>query len=205
VRAADIIDIDVAAAPEAYRRADDRPAPYNLYAAPDRLRRATADDAAATTPPDPLFSYREAGTPLAGPGAETVGGFHTTGAGSLATEIVWSWDARDGTWVREQDATAHADSAGVQVHAANVVVRITPYRDGGMRDSRGTVVPRHRCSARATPRCSAAAAHNPGAGTSRPPTPSPPTPTRRALPLRLAPGTTWVEVLPPGSGEIVRQ
>jgi hypothetical protein len=24
-------------------------------------------------------------------------------------------------------------------------------------------------------------------------------------PLLLAPGTTWVEVLPPGSGEIVRQ
>jgi hypothetical protein len=205
VRAADIIDVGVTAEPEAYRRADDRPAPYNLYAAPDRLRRAAADDAAATTPPDPLFSYREAGTPLAGPGAETVGGFRTTGAGSVATEIAWSWDARDGTWVRDQDATAHTDSAGVQVHAANVVVRLTPYRDSGVRDSRGAVVPEAAVVGDGDAWLLSGGRAQPGRW-HKPTADAVTTYTDTAgAPLGLAPGTTWVEVLPPGSGEIVRQ
>ena len=44
VRGADIVDVGFGAAPDAYRRASGRPAPYNLYAAPGLLRDAAADD-----------------------------------------------------------------------------------------------------------------------------------------------------------------
>jgi Protein of unknown function (DUF3048) N-terminal domain/Protein of unknown function (DUF3048) C-terminal domain len=205
VHAADIVDVGVGAAPEAYRRADDRPAPYNLDAAAGLLRDAAADDAAAATPPDPLFSYREAGVPLSGPGAETAIGFRTTGAGPLATEISWSWDAGGEAWVRDQNGTAHVDDAGERVRAANVILRFTPYGDSGVRDSVGAVVPEAAAvgegdawllsGGRAQPgrwhkpSADAVTAYSDTAGD----------------PLRLAPGTTWVEVLPPGSGEIVGQ
>jgi hypothetical protein len=205
VRAADIVDVGVGVAPEAYRRADDRPAPYNLYAAPDLLRDAGSGDAAARVPPDPLLSYREAGEQLSGPGFEPALRFRTTGEGSLATEFAWSWDALDGAWVRDQNGTAHVDRSGVRVHAANVIVRFTAYGDSGVRDSVGAVVPeaitvgegdawllsggRAQPARWSKPSADAATTYTDIAGAS----------------LRLAPGSTWVEVLPPGSGEIVRR
>jgi Protein of unknown function (DUF3048) N-terminal domain/Protein of unknown function (DUF3048) C-terminal domain len=204
VRAADIIDVGAGAAPEAYRRADDRPAPYNLYAAPGLLRQAAADDPAATSPPGPLFSYREAGVPLSGPGAETALGFRTTGAGTLATEIAWSWDAGGEEWVRDQDGATHVDSAGAQVGATNVIVRFTPYVDSGVRDSVGAVVPEAAAVGEGDAWLLSAGRAQPGRW-HKPSADTVTTYTDTAGgPLRLAPGTTWVEVLPPGTGEIVR-
>jgi len=79
--------------------------------------------------------------PLSGPGAETALGFRTTGVGTLATEIAWSWTAVGEEWVRDQDGATHVDSAGARVGATNVIVRFTPYVDSGVRDSVGAVVP----------------------------------------------------------------
>jgi hypothetical protein len=200
VRAADVIDVGFSAAPDAYRRSDDRRAPYNLYADPERLRRAT-DEPAASVPPRPLFSYRATDRPLSGPGAEAAGGFRTTGR-PLATAIEWSWDAGTETWVRRQDGTAHVDSDGEPVRAANVIVRLTPYRDSGVRDSTGAVVPEADAvgdgdawllsGGRAQP----GRWHKPSADAITSYTDA------AGDPLRLAPGPTWVEVLPPGSGSV---
>jgi hypothetical protein len=131
------------AAPDAYRRSAERPAPYNLYAAADRLRRAAVarDKAAAATPPPPLFLYRTADAPLSGPGVQATPGFRTTGAGGLATDIEWTWESASASWARRQDGTPHLDSNGEPVRAANVILRITPYRDSGVRDSVGAIVP----------------------------------------------------------------
>src|SRR5918993_318117 len=140
VEAADLVDVGVGATPDGYRREPDRPAPYNLYAASDLLREAVADDD-ASIPPPAIFSYRAAGTALAGPGVEPVTGFRTTGSGALSIEIAWEWDAASASWLREQDGTPHVDRDGERVRAANVIVRITPYRDSGVRDAVGAVVP----------------------------------------------------------------
>jgi hypothetical protein len=205
VRAADVVDVGVDAAPDAYRRADDRPAPYNLYAGPSLLRDAAADDPAATTPPDPLFSYRAAGEPLAGPEAEPATGFRTTGAGTLATGIEWSWGADGEAWLRNQNGTPHVDSAGARVRAANVIVRFTPYRDSGVRDSVGAVVPEAEAVGEGEAWVLSGGRAQPGRW-HKPSADAVTTYTDTAgQPLRLAPGATWVEVLPPGSGEIVRQ
>ena len=203
VRAADVVDVGVAAAPGAYRRAGDRRAPYNLYAAPVRLRAAGAGDAGSATPPRALFSYRAAGVPLSGPGAGPADGFRTTGAGAVGTRVEWSWSPDLAAWVRSQNGTPHVDRDGVRVRAANVVVRWTPYGDSGVGDSTGAVVPKARAVGAGAawllsgPRVLRGRWHKPAAG-------APTTYTDAAgRPLLLAPGPTWVEVLPPGAGEMV--
>ena len=204
VRAADVIDVGAGAAPEAYRRADDRRAPYNLYAAPGLLRDAGAGDAAAATPPDPILSYRATGAPLAGPGVEAAVGFRTAPAGALATEIGWSWDAGGEAWVRDQDGTAHLDESGEPVQVANVVVRFTPYVDSGVRDSTGAVVPEANAVGEGDAWLLSGGRAQPGRW-HKPSADAVTTYTDTAgNPLELAPGTTWVEVVPPGSGDIVR-
>ena len=202
VHAADLVDVGAAAAPDAYRRSDDRSAPYNLYASPELLWAAGEASDPDAGPPDALFTYRAAGAALP-PDAEPAGGFATNGGGGLATDVRWTWDGTSDQWARAQDGTAHVDADGTQAHATNVVVRFTPYRDSGVRDSTGAVVPEadsvgegdawlltdghlrrgrwHKADAEA------------------------PT-TYTALdgsPLELTPGPTWVEILPPGSGDVV--
>jgi hypothetical protein len=205
VRGADIVDVGFGAAPEAYRRVSGRRAPYNLYAAPGLLRDAAAGDDATATPPGPLFSYRDAGEPLSGPGAATATGFRTSDAGRIAPEIDWSWDAATAAWVRAQDGTPHVDDAGRQVHAANVILRYTPYGDSGVRDSGGATVPEAAAVGEGEAwvlsggRAQPGRWHKPSAGAVTTYT------DMAGGPLRLAPGPTWVEVLPPGSGDIVRQ
>src|ERR671910_3609555 len=202
VEAADLVDVGVGATPEAYRREPDRPAPYNPYAASDLLREAVADDD-ASIPPPAIFSYRAAGTALAGPGVEPVTGFRTTGSGALSIEIAWEWDAASASWLREQDGTPHVDRDGERVRAANVIVRITPYRDSGVRDSVGAVVP----EAEAIGEGDAWLLSDGQVQRGRWRKPSSDAPTAyvdtTGAPLRLTPGQTWVEVLPPGAGDVV--
>lgn len=204
VAAADIIDVGAGAAPSAYRRADDRPAPYNLYAAPAGLRQAAAaaDETAAATPPPQLFSYRAADAPLSGPGVEAATGFRSTGTGVLSTDIEWSWDPGSATWTRRQDGTPHVDSDGEPVRAANVIVRITPYRDSGVRDSVGAVVPEAQAVGEGDAWLLSGGRAQPGRW-HKPSADAPTTYTdTTGAPLQLAPGPSWVEVLPPGAGEV---
>lgn len=202
VRAADIIDVGVSAAPDAYQRVDDRRAPYNLYASPEGLRDAAAGDEAASTPPEPLFSYRAGGEPLSGPGAAPAAGFRTTGAGALGTSIEWTWDAGRDAWERTQDGTPHLDRDRDQVGVANLIVRFTPYRDSGVRDSVGAVVPEAAAVGEGDAwllsggRAQPGRWHKPSADADTTYTDT------SGDPLLLAPGPTWVEVLPPGSGAV---
>jgi hypothetical protein len=203
VRAADLVDVGARAAPEAFRRSDDRRAPYNLYASPERLWAAGEDADPDAGPPPALFAYLPAGAALDAPDAEPVGGFATSGAGGLATSIRWTWDADSGRWLRSQDGTDHVDADGTRAHATNVVVRFTPYRDSGVRDSTGAMVPEAASVGEGEAwlftdgRLQRGRWQKADAGS--------PT-TYSALdgsPLRLTPGTTWVEVLPPGTGDVV--
>jgi hypothetical protein len=203
VEAADLIDVGAGAAPDAYRRSADRRAPYNLFATTSLLRDAAAGDARAATPPDPLFPYREAGTPLSGRGVRPATGYRTVAGGPLATGFEWTWDAAGAAWTRRQDGTPHADSDGRPVRVANVIVRITPYRDSGVRDSRGAVVPEATAIGEGDAWLLSDGRAQPGRWHKASPG-APTTYTDTAgSPLRLTPGQTWVEVLPPGSGLVV--
>jgi hypothetical protein len=200
VESADLIDVGFAAAPSAYRRDADRPAPYNLFASPEQLRDAGGEPG---RPPEPLFSYRDPGDALTGPGAEPVTAFATSGTGGLSTEIRWEWDGDADTWRRSQDGSPHVDAAGEQVAVPNVVVRLTPYRDSGVRDSVGSVVPEAATVGEGDAWLLSGGRALPGrwhkASDDAPTTFT----DRDGGPFLLSPGRTWVEVLPPGSGEPV--
>jgi hypothetical protein len=204
VEAADILDVGLAASPDAYRRDPGRPAPYNVYAETAQLREGAADDAGASTPPQPIFVYRDPDAPLSGPGVEQVTGFRTTDTGPLATQIVWEWDPDTEVWVRSQDGTPHTDSDDEQIQAANVIIQETPYRDSGLRDSAGAVVP----EAEAVGEGDLWLLSDGQAIRGRWHKPAPDTATTYVdpdgEPLRLTPGRTWVELLPPDSGEVQR-
>ena len=205
VRGADVLDVGAGAAPGAYRRSPDRRAPYNLYASSARLRAAGAgrDDTGARTPPRPLFAYRSAGAALTGPGVVPATGFDTTGTGRLATDITWTWDQAAASWSRRQDGTPHVDADGRPVRVANVIVRFTPYRDSGVHQASGAIVPEAAAVGEGDAwllsggRAQRGHWRKPSAGAATTYTDA------GGAPLRLAPGPTWVEVLPPGSGVIV--
>ena len=197
VEEADLVDVGVAAVPDAYRRSPDRRAPYNLLASPEALRRAAEGEG---TPPPALFAYRAEGAAVTGPGAQPAAGYR---AATTATTIEWTWDAAAGTWSRTQDGAPHLDAAGEPVTAANVVVRTTEYRDSGVRDSTGAVVPEAitvgegdawlLTGGMAVPaRWQKASADAATTFTDL-----------DGAPLALTPGTTWVEALPPGTGDVV--
>jgi len=201
VRAADIVDVGFSAAPDAYRRADDRRAPYNLFAAPERLREAGAHDEASVTPPPALFSYRAADAPLSGAGVVPAAGFRTTG-GTVSTGIEWSWSPDPAGWVRSQNGTPHVDSDGEPVRPTNVIIRFTPYGDSGVRDSTGAVVPEALTVGEGDAWLLSGGQAQQGRWR-KPAADAPTTYTDASgTPLRLAPGPTWVEVLPPGTGEL---
>lgn len=204
VTAADLIDVGVTAVPDAYQRDPNRAAPHNLYTDPASLREAASDDEAASMPPPALFSYRAADAPLSGPGVEPAAAFHAGGVGDLTTQIDWEWDAASASWLRSQDGTPHVDSDGERVAVANVVVRVTPYGDSGVRDAAGAIVPEAQAVGEGDVWLLSAGQAQPGRW--RKPSPEAPTTYTDAdgAPLLLAPGQTWVEVLPPGTGEIRR-
>jgi hypothetical protein len=204
VEAADILDVGLAATPDAYRRDPGRPAPYNVYADTAQLRESATCDAGASTPPQPIFAYRDPDAPLTGPGVQPATGFRTTGTGPLATQILWEWDPGAEIWVRSQDGTSHTDSDGDQIRAANVIVQETSYRDSGLRDSTGAVVP----EAEAVGEGDLWLLSDGQAIRGRWNKPAPDAATTyvdaNGEPLRLTPGRTWVELLPPDSGEVQR-
>lgn len=193
----------VAAVPGGYERVGDRPAPYDLYAAPDELRAAGDGSDPEAEPPPALFDYRTEGDRLDAPDAEPVEGVITDGTGELTTEIRWDWDGDAGVWLRTQDGRPHVDEEGTHVSAANVVVRFTPYRDSGVRDSAGAVVP----EADAVGEGDAWLLTDGQLQRGRWHKPTDDAPTSYTdpdgEPLALTPGPTWVEVLLPATGEVV--
>lgn len=197
VAAADLVDVGFSAVPDAYRREPGRAAPYNLFATPDELRSAGDDDG---TPPPALFTYRADGEELTGPELRTVTGYQ---ASTAATAVEWTWDAEARAWLRTQNGTPHVDADGDRVAATNVVVRTTEYRDSGVRDSRGAVVP-EAVTAGEGDAWLLADGHALPARWQKSDDDAPTVFTDLdGAPLRLTPGSTWVEVLPPGTGDVV--
>ena len=86
---------------------------------------------------------------------------------------------------------------------SRVVIRSTPYRDSGVCDSRGAIAPETVPAGEGDAwLLSDGKAQS---GRWRQPSVDAPTNCTAAdgTPLRLTPGQTWIEILPPGAGEVV--
>lgn len=195
VRAAPVTNVGHSALPGAYRRQRGRPAPYNLFSSTLSLRAGFTG-----TPPIPLFNYRPMGAAARGKGVADARGVHIEYRVIVTTIAEYAWNGQ--VWQRTQNGTPHLDAAGVQVAPANVVVQFVPYRDTGLRDQSGAAVPEAELVgegevwvltggkvlkgrwSKASPE--AVTTYVDGAGS----------------PVLLAPGQTWVELVPPGQAQL---
>ena len=194
---APIIDVGFNKAGGDYSRKGGRPAPYNLFSNTSALYKRAPAGAKA---PPPLFTYRGAGQAATG---DPASGLHVEyQARGRATKMDYAWDAGSGTWKRSQDGTPFNDAAGAQVAPRNVVVQFVTYKDTGQRDRSGAVVDEAQLvgtgdawvltdgkvtkGAWSKPTAEAVTAYNDAAG----------------KPVGLTPGTTWVELPPPGAAQV---
>ena len=194
VRDADVVDVGQDAAPGAYFRAGDRPAPYNLMSSTGALFGAVAPE--PRTPPA-LFTYRAEGE---APGGGPVGGVRIVfGDGPGSAPVEYRWDGSG--WARTQRDSAHVDAAGQQVAPPNVIVQFAPYIEVQCCDASGFPIVEaellgegdawiltggHLVEGRWS---------RPGQGDVTTFT------TAEGEPVGLTPGRTWVAIAPPGSAE----
>jgi hypothetical protein len=197
VRKAVFVDVGFDAAPKAYERRADRPAPSNLFTSTAALYAK----APQTPPPSlaPLWGFRAPGAAVSGGPASRVA---VDFKGPAATHVVWAWDAPSGSWRRTQNGTAHLDASGAPVAAKNVVVQFMGYKDSGLRDRTRAVVP----EAVAVGEGDALYLTEGKVVKGRWSKPSLTKPTSftavGGAPIELTAGLTWIELAPPASAAV---
>lgn len=175
-----------------FYRASDRSAPHNVYADPaDFLAQASGDH---TAPPAQQFAFAR----LPELATAVVEG---TPAASLALAFPssnpgWTFDSASGTWLRTEGGAPAMAAEGGQLHAVNVVVLRMQVRSTQYRDPGGSPVPETVMTG--TGDALVVSGGQSVTGTwSKPDTSSPMTLLAPdGSPILLAPGNTWVELLP---------
>lgn len=190
---APLVDLSPNKAGADYSRRSDRPQTYNLFTNTSAMYKRAAADAKA---PPPLFTYRAAGQASTGDAAK--GAHIEYKFGARATKVDYAWDAASG-WKRSQDGTAFNDGAGVQAAPKNLIIQFVTYNDTGQRDRSGAVVDEAQLIGTgeawvfsdgkltkgkwSKPTNEAVTSYTDAAGQA----------------VGLTPGTTWVELPPPGA------
>ena len=200
VARAPVVDVGYDAHPDRYHRDGGRPPPNNLFSASKTLFDLTP---AGSPAPPPLFLYRAPGEAAGGAGARPAARAQVWWRGEIReTVAVWGWDGTAQGWRRTQNGEAHSDGAGQQVTPANVIVQYVTYKDTGFVDSTGSPVP----EAEVVGEGDAVILTGGLAVPARWSKPSASEVTRyvdaAGAEIRLAPGQTWVELVPPGQGDI---
>lgn len=104
--------------PELFYRAGSNPAPHNLYSSVLALAGVSSTHA----PPLPLFHYRARSANFKGAGVTPA---DQISIGFPDASVMWRYKAGD--WFRWQNGTADVDNAGGQIQASNVVVMFVNY------------------------------------------------------------------------------
>ncbi|NMR18789.1 DUF3048 domain-containing protein [Cellulomonas fimi] len=176
-----------------------RPAPSNVFGNPQAFWDQA--DANHQAPPPEQFAFaRRAeqatvtllGTPA---GALNI-------AMSSYSQPGWTWDAVSGTWLRSESGTAATAASGARLAASNVVALRVDLVDSGTRDPAGSVVPETRLVGTGeavvatggkvlTVTWTKSGVGDPLVLT-----------TADGQVVKLAPGATWVELVPNGTGSV---
>lgn len=134
IRSFAIRDVGVEAAPGAYERLPDRSPPSDLMTSTDALYAliSLGEDLA----PKLILEHLMPGElPRTGEAVDSVAIDYG------ATTVTHRWDAELGGWVRFQNGSRHGDVVGDAIAPENVIVQFVTYRDSGLVDSAGAVVP----------------------------------------------------------------
>ncbi|MEI4273648.1 DUF3048 domain-containing protein [Klenkia sp. LSe6-5] len=185
---------------DGFARQGPRQAPHNVYLDPTALYAAA--DAEHQAPPAAQFGY----APTAGTQTTIAQGSAATGLDlelAAAATPSWRWDPVARTWARAEAGTPATAADGVQVSATNVVVLRVEVVETDAVDPAGNPVPETLLAGRGGEGLVATAGRT-----------VPITWTKGAegdaialtapdgSPVLLAPGTTWVELVPTGSGTV---
>jgi hypothetical protein len=194
LRSSPLVDVGVGRIPDIYRREPGRPALYNLFSGTDAM---VARNPGGATGPAPLFAYRAAGEPA--PAGDPAPVVQALWKDKVRTEVVYQWDAAAKGFARTENGTPHVDAAGKRATPENVVLQIVPYRNTGLVDRSGAAVPEAELIGEgelvvltdgklvkgrwSRPDAAAVTSYTDAAGAA----------------IRLTPGRTWVELVPPGN------
>ncbi|SNS89340.1 Protein of unknown function [Geodermatophilus pulveris] len=184
---------------DGFYRIPERVAPHNTYVDPAALV-AQADPAHAAAPPA-QFAVAAPGEQPTAVAAGTPAGLLDLRLSRVATPR-WTWSAPDGAWLRAEGSTPAVGADGAVLRAANVVVLRVDVVDTRFVDSAGNPVPE-------TVMVGGGEALVATGGKAVPAT------WRKASvgepvvltgadgqPVRLAEGSTWVELVPNGTGAV---
>ena len=184
---------------DGFHRIGSRSAPHNVYADPALLL-AQADPAHQAAP-GPQFDHAEAG---AQPTAVTAG----TPAGALRLTLsrssnpVWTWSPPDGRWLRAEGAAPAVEADGTPVRATNVVVLRVDVVNTAAKDPAGNPVPETVLVGSGEALVATGGATLPARWTKNGVSDRLVVTGPDGNPVRLAPGNTWVELVPNGSGAV---
>ena len=182
-----------------FARRPGRGAPHNVFGTPTTfLAQADADHAA---PPKPQFAFARRPDLATAAAAGAPAAALQLGM-STVSHPGWTWDAAAAAWLRSEAGTPASDASGGRLRATNVVVLRVDLVDSGTTDPAGSVVPETRLlgtgeAVVATGGKTLTATWSKDVLT-KPLTLA----TADGKPVQLAPGNTWVELVPNGTGSV---
>lgn len=176
-----------------------RSAPHNVYGSPEQfLAQATTDHQAAPPVQFP-FAVNAALATAAADGVDT-----------SAVNVVmsgysnprWTWDAGSGTWLRSEGSSDAVTADGARLAATNVITLRVNLVDTGTRDAAGSAVP-ETVMVDSGQALVATGGKTIEATWSKTADDEPVTlTTADGQPVLLAPGRTWIELVPNSSGSV---
>jgi len=120
-----------------FYRTKTRAAPHNVYGSPETF---WASAEAGRTAPAEQFSFartaQRAAAVRAGTPATTL-----TFSLSSASKPSWTWDAGSGTWLRSEGSSAAMAASGARLSAVNVVTIVAPHPPSGFKAQNNASVP----------------------------------------------------------------
>jgi hypothetical protein len=132
IERSDVVSLDETAGGSAFTRDPNRAAPHNVYADTGALYRVAR---AGHEAPEPVFAYA----------AEIEGRSRRASSVHLpfssSADVSWSWDRKAGAWMRSHGAEPHLVEGGEQVSAVNVVVQVVEVTDSRILDAAGNPSP----------------------------------------------------------------
>lgn len=190
---------DDSGSPGFYRKQGVGPAPHNLYGKPS-VWFAHADGNHSDPPPQQFAFARTADQATA------------VTAGTPATKIsivmsgyshpTWTWDAKSSRWLRSEFTTPAVVRSGKRLAATNVVTLSVKLVDSGAIDPAGNPVPATVLSGTGRGTVSTGG-HTIAVKWSKASDDEPVVlTTTDGQPVTLAPGSTWVELVPSASGSV---
>lgn len=184
---AGLVDVSEMNAIEAYVRDPDRVAPHDLFAGTKKLYAAGRSKDGA---PDPIFAYGE-DLPERSRKARTVHLFFSSSA-----DVFWTWDRREGLWLRSHGDVPHTLESGDRVSAANVVVQVVEVTAGTIVDAAGNASPEVTLTGRGRAYVFRNGRMIVGRWVRDTLADRTTFVTKAGEEIALAPGTTWIELLP---------